>query len=404
MRDDGAARARAADQLEQRIAEALHLRRWALPIILDAEGRIDSSEPPPAVSLPAWRLFLAGERCAIALHAAVERMRLPLPADVSVELQQQQLVELQRALSARGQLRGLAERTASHGWKLIVLKGGVEIARGGSVDVADLDILLRPDEAVALAAQLDAEGDYQPLAEDPLENGFTPGHLAGRFAPGGVQVEIHYQVRGFSDASALVERAVALPELPGVWGLHPADHLYHLLWHATEHHPDRAGRLRELYLLARSARTAEGSVLREVEARVGSLERGEEAMKQLRLVSSRLAGGPSEDEFHLTAALRYLLLGSPRLHRAPRRMRLYLGHAVFQMPRGGAALRTWFARLGSTAAQPVSSAAFRGIERRFPWLLDPFRRAVRTTFAVSMLPFAWVLVRQASRATLPTRG
>ena len=103
----------------------------------------------------AWRLFLVAERCTLPLLARLSAggaERTPLPPAVHAVLRERGTVELQRVLSAQRQLREIALIARRLGTPCVVLKGGVSVRGPRALDVADLDLLVPPEQCHAFAA------------------------------------------------------------------------------------------------------------------------------------------------------------------------------------------------------------------------------------------------------------
>src|SRR5690606_19210146 len=108
-------------------------------------------EPPPTTSVEGWRLFLRMERCAALLERSLAADPVAVDAVGLTALRAGAGEELRRILSARGQLRVVADAARELGIEVLVLKGTADVARGAPVLVMDVDVLARPDEARRLA-------------------------------------------------------------------------------------------------------------------------------------------------------------------------------------------------------------------------------------------------------------
>lgn len=283
--------------------EALRLREWALGRLL----RGVAGSPAPQASAGGWRLFLAIESCAALLHQAVAGDAAPMdPAGASV-LRAAALDDTTRALSARAQLRLLARLAGELGIEVIVLKGGADLARGMELRVADVDVLVRPEELTRLAEALDA-GGLVPQKQD----GFW--HLQPRTAEGALQVEIHRAVTGF-DAPELVPWGETAP-LPGfepLRALAPPDHAWTVLNQAVRNHPARRTRIRDLVMVRRALEACTPPQRADLDARVGAGDPAYRAM--VRLAEE---GGRVEGEAARRLRREYLLRSRvPRVPEAP---------------------------------------------------------------------------------------
>src|SRR5207244_3018164 len=159
------------------VRDALRLRAAALDLL---GGRQPDWSDLAACSAGTWDVFLRTERCALALKARIAAVEREVPDHVETAATR----ELQRILSARGQLLRIGQLAAAHGIPAIVLKGGVAALRSPApVDVQDVDVLVRPLQAERLAGLLDEEGF----------RGTGPAgtaHLAQRISPNAVQIEV----------------------------------------------------------------------------------------------------------------------------------------------------------------------------------------------------------------------
>jgi hypothetical protein len=191
--------------------------------------------------------FLRIERCALALRVRLAEYRLTqeTPPALMDIVSAQAMRELQRSLSAQAQLHRIARLVDEHDWKVVVLKGGVTIATGGQVDVQDVDVLMEATDGATLARLLDTSG-YTTSHLHPLH------HLSPRYTSETVAIEIHQTIPGMPEAQTLMDRAVRIDAIPGLWRLSQADHIWHMLIHATLQHPERRGNLRDVTMLARA--------------------------------------------------------------------------------------------------------------------------------------------------------
>src|SRR5690349_11194725 len=151
------------------VRDALRLRALALQVLSGSSGR----PAFPSCSDRTWNVFLRTERCALALKARLVAAGWPVPD----QIEQAATRELQRVLSARGQLQRIARLVSAHGMPAIALKGGVAaLVSPGPVDLTDVDVLVRAPDAERLAALLEGEGFR---ATGPAGT----AHLAQRIAP-----------------------------------------------------------------------------------------------------------------------------------------------------------------------------------------------------------------------------
>jgi hypothetical protein len=286
--------------------------------VLEALASPGPPPPVPPAGAAAWDLFLRVERVALPLSAA---LGAGAPAAEHAEVLRRALLpEMQRALSARAMLKRIARVAAGRGLEVAVLKGAVAVLRRGAPDLADVDVLASPEDAAVLAEEVDRMG-Y-------AESGVPGAHaLKLRAAGDSIPVEIHTTVPGTHGAPR--ERLRPAAEMPPLRLLHPADHLWYVLHHATEQHAERRGSLRDLLVLADALHACAPDERAEVERWVADHERPELLRRVLRMADAvaRRTGAP-RDEFQLDAAGRFV--AALWQARAPRSIvvRLMVAHAI----------------------------------------------------------------------------
>lgn len=293
-----------------RLADALALRGWALRTLAG-----EAAGAPPPSSAATWEVFLRAERCAHPLAQALARSGAAPPPGPARVLRRFAIGELQRLMSAAAQLRTLGGIVAERGWRVVVLKGGVlALEPRLAVDVSDLDVLLAPPHARALARLLERDWGYVASRGDPEPREGSP-HLAPRLAEHSIQIEIHERLRRLGAAEALQDAAVPLATAPGLFRLAPGDHLRHLVLHALADHPERRGSIRELLLLVQAVRACPPGTV--PAACAGAVPAAGAAL--LEMAGALARGAAPRDEFGAAAASRYLVVrwfgGSPRVAR-----------------------------------------------------------------------------------------
>jgi hypothetical protein len=273
---------------------ALDLRDWALGLNTDdADG--SDSPPPPAVDAAAWQLFLAREGCASMLPAGPA-----VVGDLALE-------EVRRSLAARAQLRRIAQLLMAAGIEAVVLKGAVDAASGGTLELADVDLLVAPKHVREVATLLERHEGVTPVGADARVGGRGMTHLAPRVAVGSLPVEVHFALHHFSDVQEALGRAVPLKGLPGLSRLAAPDHLLHLVVHSALQHPERRGRLRDLLLVRDATRACTPAELADVATRLGYGAATAPCRALLVMATELAVGGPVHDRFRDAAATRYLL-------------------------------------------------------------------------------------------------
>ena len=359
--------------------EALALRRWALATL----ARPAHGAAPPAVSAAAWDVFLRVERCALALAEVGRRTLRGAALDA---LRARVMVEAQRVLAARAQLADVADAAARNHWKVAALKGAVPLVRGGVAhDLLDLDLWASPGDARALVAALDAAG-FAP------EGAAAAHRLEVRAAQGMLPLEVHTTVPTFgNDAGPWTRLQPAGP----VWTPAPADHAWLLLLHATEQHPDRRGRIRELLLLGQALEACTPAERAELARRAAGRSHPQVAASHLRLAAAlaRREGDPPHDPFELTAATGYLLAALQQ------RIPLAAAPALWHAASAAAARRQGApGESGATLHLPSAHPALVRLRRVAPGVERLARRAVRAAAALPLAPAGWLVAAAAARA------
>src|SRR6266480_5428026 len=187
--------------------DAVGLRAAALSILAGREPDWTRLERCSAAT---WQLFFRTERCALALRTRLTAAGCAVPDRMRAEIERAATRELQRILSARGQLLRIGRLAAAHAIPAIVLKGGVAaLASAAPVDLHDVDVLALPPDAEQLAALLDKEGFH---ATGPAGT----AHLAQRIAPNAVHIEVHFAIADVDLNDAMWSRARPLEGTVGL--------------------------------------------------------------------------------------------------------------------------------------------------------------------------------------------
>ena len=267
-------------------------------------GRSQAPDPEAlrrvlALPVDVWRVFLALERCALEVRDVLDRAAKDdsAPGPVQDYLRELATRELQRFLSARGQLQRLGALARDEGIRFVVLKGGVEVAERRPVALDDVDLLVGENDLPQLQLILDREG-YASWGEE------TDWNPPGRNLPDQVPIDLHRAIRLLDDHERVLARAVP-SSLPGVMKPHSSDRLWHLLVHSVHYHPDRRGRVRDLVLVARAVAECDDRDLSEVESVVRRHPLSEPLRAKMAM-GRELARGPIErDRFRDAAVGKY---------------------------------------------------------------------------------------------------
>lgn len=372
-------------------AHALDVRRWALAVVAGtvADGVAQAAADAP---VDAWRVFCAVERCVLPLleRPAAQPLLASLPKEVREALDGVRLREMQRAMSARMQLVVLSRLAQRRGTPGVVLKGGVAIAEGEPVHVADIDLLLPERDALAFGNALVEEDGFRSEGGDHLD-GRGSHHLAPRFVKDAVLVEVHFALPAMP-AAGMIARALPLRGYAGLLRPAPEDHLLHLLHHAVVEHLERWGRLRDLLLIARAGVTDE-----EREAAVSRMGGGSaERAAALAAFAARLGAGEVDgDPFAEIAAANYLV-GAAVQRTGRNAPRLLLPSVCAMLNGGGEYRRIWAQHVRTLGDHPGGHTA-RSLARLLPPLFRPLRLAWRGVGLARAAPEAVAIARQARR-------
>lgn len=369
---------------QQRASSALRLRAWALGVLAGGPATL-----PPAAEADAWDTFLRVERCAYPLRRALAAAGVlgELRGAAQQALESRGVAEAAKTLALRHEAANVARLLAEHGWEGIVLKGGTAVLAGEcEVDVTDLDVLVRPEQSRAVAAEMDASG-YRHWDHD-----FGPGapnrhEMAARVRENALPVELHFALAPPLERDPWAG-AQPLP-VPGLLRLSPANHLWHVVAHGTLHHPERRGSLRDLLVAAAAVRGCDAEALGEVERRCAAHPRGELPARMLRMARA-MAAGPAEDLFRREAATAYLVYLFTRRYRPFHGLLLALARTAFALARGhGEYGGLWYG--SHISAIPRGYAGASRVDRLFPAAALAGRAAWRSAnLAAAFAPGAWM--------------
>ncbi len=381
--------------------EALRLRGLALQALSQPEGRVDARTWQEALGCTpdSWRLFLTAERCAIRLERALESSGsiAGLPEAVAAVLRQRAREELARVLSARGQLRRVGEVAAELGVVPVVLKGAHGVFAGDPLDLSDIDVLLPSEQALALAAALDARGHEATFS--------NPQHLRARLTPQALPIEIHVTLdqRGGPPEERLWHGLTPIPSCPSLYRLSPAEHLWHVLRHATVDHATRRGRVRDLLLIADATSACDDADLATVRTRVHQHEYASTLDAVLTMALDISTGLAPADRFQRIAFAHYLVRGLTRRLSISHERSRDVAEATLALVQGWRESRALWRQRVLQTTQERSPYRFIGwVERRAPVLGRAWRVSVRSAYRAGVmtaaLPIAGMAAHLSRRA------
>lgn len=352
----------------------------------------------------ALRLVLSVEGCAAVLQAgiAAEPAGRQLAHPLGTALANATLIETMRFLRARGQLRQIVDLATERGYRVIVLKGGLEVARRAPpIAMADIDLLLKRDSALDLWGQLQRRG-YRAEGPGSARHLATLRSLRG----GELSVDLHVglDIEGETLSDQVWSTAVPVEEMPDLYALNPGDHLQHLLVHTVVDHVERRSRLRDLILVSRALKNVSPDQRKMVDA-VVHVHRATSALQAFLEQADAIARGEyPADPFDEIALAVYQLARSPH--------RRWMHHRVYDIRSKWimafmTSLRTesrviWTSLLRPSLNAPTLPVA-RHLARHSPTLATAIRVAVRLAgrlvALMSAIPIVIAVRRQYPRLT-----
>jgi hypothetical protein len=312
-------------------------------------------------------------------------------------LRERSVVDLQHVLAARAQLKLLARLVAEHRWPVVVLKGGAAVLDGEELDVADVDVLVRPEHAQALARLVEERAGHRAAGSDGAVNGHKVFHLAQRVQPGSLPLEIHFRLSGMAPAEELWTRAVRVDSWGGTWRLAPADHLWHLLVHSSVSHVYKRGCLRDLLLVGAALERCSAGEIREVEGRIPAHSHARTLERVLGMARALRLHARPVDHFAGVAAGHYLLRAHVASRGLPYPFVLALSSATFALIEGDGEYRRLWSAARALPDVPSDYGSAAWLERRSRRLGRTARTALRVGGLASATLLAWPVAAAARR-------
>ncbi|HET6232804.1 MAG TPA: nucleotidyltransferase family protein, partial [Longimicrobiaceae bacterium] len=282
---------------------------------------------------------------------------------------------------------------AARGWPMLVLKGGALVGSDAeSVDVADLDVLVRPEHALPLAAVLEASG-YRKDGIDPGPEHGATAHLATRKPPWGVQVDVHFRVNGIADAESLWAAAEPLAGHPGVLVLRPGAQLHHLLLHTGTQHFNRRGTLRDLLLLASAAARCTPAEMTEVRRAISAHPAADLLSEMLKSALRLRGGGDADDPYRSVVLANYWIHAAPPSRHVPAVLLDAALLSLFSLLAPGDSYRRAF-RARLMAGQLAHAPGFGVVHRISPRAAAAIQTAGRAALMAAVALPAWAGARR----------
>lgn len=228
--------------------DLLRLRRWSVSILSRVPPTDKTTLEASAVQPSEWSLFLRLERCAGALLGALQSgdSLARLSPAIQETLRKAAALETQSVLRARVDARDIATIASRVGYPIVVLKGGVHAIENVNppLPLSDIDVLVERENVASLVGELERAGFGKPSM--PLGH-----HQAIAPAPDRIAVEVHWTTRkeGAPLDPGIWQRIRPLAVAPPLRKLGAADHLTHIIEHATIGHRERSVSLRDVILI-----------------------------------------------------------------------------------------------------------------------------------------------------------
>lgn len=311
-------------------------------------------------------------------------MELALPDDARNRFYERRGREAERIQSAQRQLATIGTIAHRGHWKVVILKGGVEVVdKRRAVDLLDLDLLLQPEETRAFAAALD-QAAYRPIGEG------TARHLDKRSSGEPVFVEVHHSLdrHGSLPPKDCWSRIVPFEAVNGLFRLDAGTHLWHVLMHAVVDHPERRGAIRDVLLITAAVADCSTEELEQVRQSIDLLPARSALHETLSmaegLYAEEIGGDPMAYASAVRYAVRVLLCPLP----LPRRLEGYVYTWTFALLSGPEERRNMWKDLVSKSTELSSQRHVAWIEQRAPSLGRAYRLAARLVRAVLALVVA----------------
>jgi hypothetical protein len=291
--------------------------------------------------------------------------------------------EVKRALAARAQLHAIARLAQRLGLTVVVLKGGVPVARGTNLHLVDIDVLVPPAQADALAAALESEGFT-------AAGWSSPRHLSARVASGALPVEIHTTTHraGKPLPERVWDEIHRIENEPDLHRLSAPEHLWHVLSHIVVDHPYRRGRIRDLIVIADAVTLCSKSQIATVIER-GAVSPHADTYEALVTAAHALRTGlAASDAFEAEALEHYAATDWMTRRPVPYALRETVWKWAFALLSGRAELHEVWADTVAVSLAPSPHGVVSQLERRAPRLGRAWRLAMRFLRLSLALPIA----------------
>jgi hypothetical protein len=313
-----------------RLLEALHLRWWAINALFGPTNCLPD-ENVGEFDPESWALMLRAERCALPLSSTILLEKSHLPAVVVDRVREVVAQELFRNLLVRRQCDEIGSRARHRGWRLIILKGGTSVLDSSpSIDLSDLDLLVHPECLTDVREWF--------LSTGYREKGGSASHrLPHLIRKGCLPVELHIAIPGLGRGENLWREVGSDKGGTGFHTLPPREHLWHLMLHSVVQHPNRRGRLRELYQIVSALAACSDDDVECVRSRARINRYAQPIVTLLEMSLQARQGGLVVDPFIPVAASSYIWRDSEWARLLPRSIAL-LAHSGIFLRLGGRVL------------------------------------------------------------------
>jgi hypothetical protein len=204
-------------------------------------------------------------------------------------------------------------------------------------------------------------------------------------------IEIHVTLdqRGGPPEERLWHGITPLASCPNLWRLSPAEHLWHVLRHATVDHATRRGRVRDLLLIADATSACDHADLTSVKTRVHQHEDASTLDAVLTMALDISGGIAPADQFQRIAFTHYLVRGLTRRLSISQERSRDVAEATLALVQGWRESRALWRQRVLQTTQERSPYRFIGwVERRAPVLGRAWRVSVRSAYRAGVMTAA----------------
>jgi hypothetical protein len=357
-------------RLDHRVIQGLLLRRWILEWL---SGLTPSRTEFGRECCPeTWNLLTRAERFALPLRSWADSGRPLCSPEAYAGLLRLARRELHRILLARRQCKELGTIALTRGIPVVLLKSGRNVLESTAlVDLSDIDVLA-PEGSLSVLRLALLDAGYR-------ETGGGSSHRLRKLVKAdALPIEVHFAVPGVEPFYDVWSRVEPRQDGSGLWDLSAADRLWHLLLHSVVQHPNRRGRLREVYLAMAALKECSPKARGEVTERIDDHPFSEPLKRFLSLASNMVHGCSPPDWFAEVAASSYLWEAAVTRCRVPASMSVPCHSFIFSRMGGRSAEVPRSIDPGIGLERPSGFPFIRALQQRYPRMVRFLRLGARS--------------------------